>query len=729
MTDLNTILHRAAPRKSPSEPQKTAVAPQATAVAPQKTAVAPRAASAAPQKTAVAHQDAAPTPGTAASASSGQVFSSGAEADIEIVERQGRQYVLKLYHNEYHPNTKVNNALRHLGGRGVIADIFETGTTPDGREYELMEYIPGGSLARYDLKGNATAITTIILRVAMALDACHRSGIIHKDIKPANILVRNTSIWECVICDFGISDVMNSDGKAITKQSRTPIYAAPEIYDPARAKAKIDGVDLFEISPAADFYSLGMTALCLWSGEQAFRAAEEQMAIEKLSQGITPPRSMPERLRNIVTGLLQKNPSGRWGLKEIENSLGGHWAVMHTLNPLSDVKLNADPDSRDYAMTGETIGAFLNKVYMWQFNDAKAPADAKICQAVVDSFSDYEGSYMQLFFRSKGDRFANQDSWMEYCCDWNCDDNADKAGPQDEDTRLEISMMKTISGFGFTPYYEFEDDTVTSLEELDEVDDYDRKYGLTHGLRGWLAVQYHEDPDVDLSADYTYEDLLEDYLLKVGEIDPEDGQYCRYLDAADEAEQLRKKVIRTMNRNRRRKAFQNVLGVIFILIPLVFSVIWTFSALNVQPKFLYWVTLILLAIVLIPYLVKVLFKPFHYNVVHKANCVSTDSAVSQMVHGKAPDIGYEELTVEPLYYAFTDESNFDSSINGILNNNIFRNWSEFVKERGKGTVKHFILTLVVIVIASLTLPRPNTVMGTHAQIETTETTEANEQMQ
>ena len=699
-----------------TDPQKTAVAPQNTAVAPQATA-------AAPQATAVA-----PGPVTSAPAASGKVINSGGEADIEIVERQGRQYALKLYHNGYHPNAKVNSALGHLGGRGVIADIFETGKTPDGREYELMEYIPGGSLARYELKGNATAITTIILRVAMALDACHRSRIIHKDIKPANILVKNTSIWECVICDFGIADLMNGDGKSITKQSRTPIYAAPEIYDPARAKARIDGIDLFEIGPAADFYSLGMTALCLWAGEQAFRAEEEKMAIDKLTQGINPPESMPERLRKIVAGLLKKNPSDRWGLKEIEDSLGGHWAVMHTINPLSDVRLDSDIHSKDYAMTGEAIGAFLNKVYMWQFNDAKAPADAKICQAIVDSFSEYEGSYMQLFFASKGDRFKEQDSWMEYCCDWDCDDNADKAGPQDEDTRLEISMMKTIAGFGFTPYYEFEDDTVTSIEELDNVDAYDRKYGLAHGLRGWLAVQYHEDPYADLSLDYAYEDLLEDYLLKIGDINPDDKQYRRYLDASDEAEKLNKSVFRTMRRNRRRTVVQTVFGIVFILLPLAFAVIWTFSALNVQPKFLYWVVLAILAITLVPYLIRVQFKRYKYMVVHKADGSGTDPVVDRMIRGKAPDIGYEELTVEPLYYAFTDERHFDSSINGILNNKIYLHWSEHVKDRRKGTIRHFCLALAVLVIAALVLPRPDTLMGSQAVTETSETIEANEQV-
>ncbi len=693
-----------------ADPQKTAVAPQKTAVAPQTTAIV--------QPPEITTQN--PSTGNF------KPVSSGAEADIEIIERQGKKYALKLYRSGFHPNTKISDALKRLGGRGMVADIFETGTTPEGREYELMEYVPGGSLSRYDLRGNAAAITTTVLRVAMALDACHRNHILHKDIKPANILVKDTATWDCVLCDFGISDLMNQDGKSITKQSRTPIFAAPEIYDPACAKARIDGTDLFEMGPAADFYSLGMTALCLWSGEQSFLAAEEKMAIEKLSRGIALPGNMPERLRNIVAGLLKKNPSERWSLKDIENSLGGHWAVMHTLNPLSDVKLNANPDSKDYAMTGESIGAFLNKVYMWQFADAKAPADAKVCQATVDSFSDYEGSYMQLFFKSKGDRFTDQDSWMEYCCDWESGDNAGKAGPQDEDTRLEISMMKTIKGFGFTPYYEFEDDTVTSLEELESVDDYDRKYGLSHGLKGWLAVQYHEDPYADLSEEYAYETLLEEYILAIEEIDPDSGECGYYRYACDKVDEMENEINRTQRKNRGGTIAQTVLDVVLVVLPLAFITVWTLCSLNAEPKFIYWPVLAAAVFQLAANIGWVLFKRYRYTITHIAGGPRTDLAVSNLIKGRKADIGMEELVVEPLYYAFSDDDDFDSSLNGITGNRIWLGWGQFVKDRRKKLTSHIVKTLAIIVLACLILPGPKTVMHTDSQ---TETTEINEQVQ
>lgn len=692
-----------------TEPEKTAVAPQKTAVTSQKTAVAP-------QRLVVSRP---------VCAAPHAIVSGGAEAYVEIVSRGGRQYALKRYHPGFHPNTKISDALRHLGGKGLVADIYETGVNPDGIEYELMEYLPGGSLARYDLRGDTAAITTIVLRVAMALDACHRSGVIHKDVKPANILVRDATTWDCVLCDFGIADVLNG-GKCVTRQSRTPVYAAPEIYDPSRAKARVDGADLFEIGPAADFYSLGMTALCLWSGEQAFRSAEDRMAVEKLGPGITVPGDMPVRLRRIVEGLLDKDPSRRWALEEIERSLGGHWAVMHTLNPFADVRLKSDPQSPDYAMTGETIGAFLNKVYMWQFADTKAPAEAGVCQAVVDSFSKYEGSYMQLFFASKGGRFAEQDEWMRYCCDWDSEDNASKAGPRDEDTRLEISMMKTIKGFGFTPYYEFDDAAVTSLEELGQIDVHDRKYALSHGLKGWLAVQCHEDPEADLSAEYAYEDLLEDYVLEIGAIDPSAEEYGCYCYASNKAEELFDGIKKTSRRMRARTLVQRILGVVLVILPLLGVCIWSYSSLNQDPALKYGLMLIAAAFFLIRFLVKVFFKRDVYTVTYTSDYESSDMMVSRIMKGSMPELGFEELTLEPLYYAFSDETDFDSSLNGIVNNTNYRQWRQNVKERGRKTRINILITLAIFVAAAGLLPKPAELRHQDVRVETVE---SNDQVQ
>lgn len=714
--------------------QKTAMAPEATAIAPEATSVAPEATAVAPLDLELL------APPTLSPPPKDRVISTGAEAEIRLIEKDGRKYALKLYKPGFRPNFKVQPALQRLQGKGLVADIYDSGVQ-DGRNFELMQYFPLGSAARFDLRGNAQAILAIVLRIAASLDACHKAGIVHKDVKPANILIKDKSTWDCVLCDFGIADKLDN-GKSVTTQARTPIYAAPEIYDPSKARARIDGRDLFEIGPAADFYSLGMTVLCLWSGEAAFKSEEERMAVAKLSTGIKVPSGMPEPLASVTGGLLHKDPSRRWRLKDVEECVGGgkygHFAVQHILNPLCDIALNCDPSSPGYAMTGETLGCFLNKVYLWHYADGKAPADIKLCAAVMDSFRQFDGSYMQAFFKSKAGRFENQEAWMRYCCDWDSEDNQGKAGPEDDETRQEISIMKTIAGFGWKPEYRFSSngETVRTIEELEQ-SDADKKRALSEGLRGWLAVQYHENPDADLGEYGNYEDLLEDYVLELGECDPENDEYQYYCYACGKAEEVYDDISSTVRKYKTRTVVQTVAGVLLAVLPLLLVIFHTVSFLMSTPvldvaemkfgngfyvlavvaaaalyflfdsdgcllpiigggvaagivwvllKFLrpyaVWVFLASAVALLVLFVVKVLFF---------RNPVS---------FGQLEEPGFEEYTVEPLYYAFSDEQDFDSSLNGLLPESDREACDAHLKSRRKRNVVFIAMALAMLAVAT-----------------------------
>lgn len=245
-----------------------------------------------------------------------KVLGSGSEGDIYVVTDGKRRAVLKLCHPGFTTNTKVLKRLEHLKGKGYIVDILAYG--PD---YELMEYFPEGSAATAGLKGNADAILAIALKIAITLDEIHKSGVIHKDVKPANILIRHgKGGLDCVLCDFGISDEIDDRGTSITKQLRTPIYAAPEIYTDT---VTLPEGTFIELSPKADFYSLGMTILSLWMGEGAFDAKEPQLAIDKKKGRIAIPADMPDPLAKICRGLLIKNPAKRWDYPEIEATVRG----------------------------------------------------------------------------------------------------------------------------------------------------------------------------------------------------------------------------------------------------------------------------------------------------------------------------------------------------------------------------------------------------------------------
>ncbi len=150
--------------------------------------------------------------------------------------------------------------------------------------------------------------------------------------------------------------------------------------------------------------------------------------------------------------------------------------------------------------------------------------------------------YMTSFFDTKGDRFTKQKQWLLYCTDRTSRDFLNKCQPRNDIAYYaEVSAMKTIKGFGFTPFYEFEKsgDRATTLSEVfshgsrELRDEYENG-----GLRGFLAVHHHEDPDADLSAQFAYEKLLRDYLEDLRRIDDDIIYVQRFDEARKEASRV-----------------------------------------------------------------------------------------------------------------------------------------------------------------------------------------------
>ena len=341
------------------DPQKTAAAPQTTAVAPQTTAVAP-------QTTAVAPGQAAPdaprkndrNPGDTVTAGGKtykieKILGQGSEGDLLLVSEGKRQYALKIFHKGFRANTGVLGKLSPLKGKGYLVELVDYGD-----DFELMQYLPEGSAASLKIKGDAKSILAIAVKTALSLDSMHAKGVIHKDIKPANILMTDKGTLDCVLCDFGIADILDKEGKCSTRQARTPIYAAPEVYS-TNSTVLIDGVTYCSLTPKADFYSLGMTILSLWMGEGAFMSKENEFAILKNGGGITVPAEMPDPLNKICRGLLVKNPAKRWGLSEITRTMKGEDVPVEDEDPETEFKVVFSGSKNQIAHSPEELAAFM----------------------------------------------------------------------------------------------------------------------------------------------------------------------------------------------------------------------------------------------------------------------------------------------------------------------------------------------------------------------------------
>ena len=263
------------------------------------------------------------------------------EAQVYLVERDGKDFVLKIYYPNFNVNKKMLQVIYNFRFE-MIVKLFDYGKTyVDGksRYYELMEYLEGGTMSEFKLNGDLNLFRRIALQAAAALAYIHENNILHKDIKPSNFFFRDKEHTEVVLGDFGISSMLEDDGKAHrTTQARTPIYAAPEMYSDV-----IDGV--VEITPAADFYSLGITLMALWLGGNPMSSNERVMMRQKNEGRLPHLNELPERVRMIVQGMTTVNPLNRWGYDEVEKWFEGESPKVDLSSPFLRYKsFIVDPD-------------------------------------------------------------------------------------------------------------------------------------------------------------------------------------------------------------------------------------------------------------------------------------------------------------------------------------------------------------------------------------------------
>ena len=266
---------------------------------------------------------------------------SSGEAQVYRVERDGEEYVLKIYYPTFNVNKKMLQAIYNFKFEMVVTLIDYGKVYVDGksRNYELMEYLRGGSLADYHLNGDINKFRRIALQAAAALAYCHGNNILHKDVKPSNLFFRDEEHTEVVLGDFGISSMLENDGKLHqTTQARTPIYAAPEMYSDV-----IDGV--VEVTPAADFYSLGITLMYVWLGGNPMSSNERVMMRQKSEGRLPRLNELPERVKMIIQGMTVVNPLNRWGYDQVEKWFEGESPEVDLSSPFLKYKsFIVDPD-------------------------------------------------------------------------------------------------------------------------------------------------------------------------------------------------------------------------------------------------------------------------------------------------------------------------------------------------------------------------------------------------
>jgi serine/threonine protein kinase len=225
----------------------------------------------------------------------------------------GRYIALKILRHE-EPET-LKRFLREARAQAKvehphICKIYESGEW-SGHPYIAMQYIDGKNLKALDLQLTLEEKLGIIKEVALGLQAAHRKGLIHRDVKPTNIMVTHTEEgnWKPFIMDFGIAREQEASGLTSTGMVvGTPFYMSPE-----HAKGKVADLDR-----RSDIYSLGITLYELLTGIVPFQGDTPVEVLIKVIDKDPPPirkvnPRVPVDIETIVMKCLEKDPNRRYG--------------------------------------------------------------------------------------------------------------------------------------------------------------------------------------------------------------------------------------------------------------------------------------------------------------------------------------------------------------------------------------------------------------------------------
>lgn len=210
---------------------------------------------------------------------------------------------------------RVLAGLDHPG----IARLLDAGTTDDGRPYFVMEFVDGQPVDLWcrTQRLEPAARVALVERVSDALAFAHRHLVVHRDVKPANILV--TAAGEPKLVDFGIAALLSAEGEAATGMTRTGHHSfTPEYASPEQVRGE-------RVTTASDVYSLGVVLYLLLTdrlphalaGQSPLEALHTVCEVDPplMSAVVSPSAGATLRgdLDAVVAKALRKAPSERYG--------------------------------------------------------------------------------------------------------------------------------------------------------------------------------------------------------------------------------------------------------------------------------------------------------------------------------------------------------------------------------------------------------------------------------
>ena len=234
----------------------------------------------------------------------------------------GKKVALKVIHRELASNREVvqrffqeAKAVNKIGSEHIV-EIFDFGATPEGDHFYIMEYLEGKNLA--SVLGAEAVLDTrralhIGAQIASALAAAHAAGVIHRDLKPDNVMLtmRLGDPDYVKLLDFGLAKMFAAGSISAVKTAAGVLLGTPQYMSPEACESRVT------LDHRTDIYALGVLLFQMMTGALPFDGETMgEILVKQVTQLPPPPRqynpNIPPSVEQILLRCLMKQPDARF---------------------------------------------------------------------------------------------------------------------------------------------------------------------------------------------------------------------------------------------------------------------------------------------------------------------------------------------------------------------------------------------------------------------------------